>query len=72
MAEKFDDNELLSSFVGEEEEKTQKIIGVSRVALNIFVVSNLISVTCYFTVMSSTLSRDDRFIWSEKAQFMIG
>ena len=72
MAEKFDDNELLSSFVGEEEEKTQKIIGVSRVALNIFVVSNLISVTCYFTVMSSTLSQDERFIWSEKAQFMIG
>ena len=52
------DEAELDRFVEEEEEKTDKIISAGRLILNIFVISNLISFSTYYTVTDFMHSKE--------------
>ena len=64
MAQEVVDEAEIDRLVEDEEEKTDKIITAGRLILNIFVISNLVSFSTYYTVADLNYSEESLKKWS--------
>ena len=64
MAQEVVDEAEIDRLVEDEEEKTDKIITAGRLILNIFVISNLVSFSTYYTVADLNHSEESLKKWS--------